>query len=89
LEPRLYHQQKRSAGPGQNTEAKSHLSETQGPDSPATGWAGPIQNRERRKKERKKESVGERRSESERKLPDKQAAAPQLLITLRFRFLTL
>ena len=87
MEPRLYHQQKRNAGPGQKAAAKFHLSESQGPDSAATGWAEFVQNRQRRKKERR--SVGEKRFESERKLPDKQAAAPQLLITLRFRFQTL
>lgn len=44
--------------------------------------------REERKNERKW-SVGENGFESERKLPDKHTAAPQLLITLRFRFQTL
>lgn len=80
------------AGPGSNAVAKSHLSQTQraGRSSPWAGGARPKQREEEeRKRERKSGVWGERGQESERKLPDKQTAAPRLLITLCFRFQTL
>lgn len=54
------------------------------------GGGGPSQHGGEEERKGKKEwSVGEPVLERERKLPDKHTAAPQLLITLRFRFQTL
>lgn len=75
--------------------AKPHLSKNPRARLSSRSVGGMDQNRERRKKE-SKEGGGERERERrerdlerERKLPDKQTAAPQLLITPRFRFQTL
>lgn len=82
-DPRLKHQRRAGGERGQKARDR--------PLQPPGRWrARPTQRGGRKERKGKKEwSVGEPVLERERKLPDKHTAAPQLLITLRFRFQTL